>query len=539
MSKEQLTAKEKREWERYLQSCRDTRKATVVTIHETVEQKQKRIKKLLKTENWALFCTYYFKHYMSADFAYFHLEAGDAILLDNESLVALEWPRECAKSVFMIFMVINKLVRGELDGLILGSKTEPKAKQLIKDIQIELSSNEKLINDFGDFNLSGSWKDGFYVTGEGIGFWAFSLGQDPSGTREGFRRPSMGILDDVDSFKTAKNQRIIKEQISWIFGEFFGCFATKNWQIVLANNRVVKNGVVAHFVGDIEEGDAKREGLWHSKVYWTEDPDTHEKLLPEEGGVPCWIENYTIEHCIKRFKAMGRRDGMRQLYHTDVKPGNIFTDEMMPWVEPLPLDQYDALVSYTDPAYGESKKGCYRAVILIGLKGHDYDILWCWLRLHGSFAQAQYDLNNRLAENGLYRITNGKASDAGITSCVHWTEANDLQKPHLKRIYEDLNRNIDLPFYPKLDMDKKGEKLGRIETLEPLAEVGHVRFNVLLKNDKDMRELRDQFMDFPNGYLDGIDAVHGGIVKLNKTKKKQASKSGRLGRFIKSLKRQG
>jgi hypothetical protein len=520
----QLSAKEKRQYEEWLDLCKRISQGNEPLV-ETETQKRKRIKRLLDPVHFEEFIHFYFedKEQPLAPLAWFHKQAIDDIYLSELDAHIWEWHRESAKSVFGdIFLPIHRLVRGELSGLILASENEDKAKNLIKDVEAQLRNNRRLISDFGDFGITGTWLQGYFQTKEGIGFWAFGLGQNPAGVRNGFKRPNMGIVDDADNKDAAKNQKRTKERADWIKGEFMGCLSTHKSLFLYINNRVHKHGLTAHMVGDLEEGDPKNEEYNHIKVYFTEDPDTHEKLMPDEGGVPAWRENFTIEQAIRKIKKMGYRNSQRQLYHNHIEEGNIFTDENMPWVDILPLHEYDALISYCDPAFGDSGKGCFRAIGLIGRKGLDYDVIWTWVRQTGNFAKAHYRLAQLVKENHEEFYNNGYKSYRPV-SCQHWVESNELQKRLLKNIYRDENAVRQTPWYPKFDMDAKADKIGRVESLEPLAENGHLRFNQAMRTNKDMTTLRDQFKAFPNGFVDGPDMIEGGIAKLDKKVKNRKS----------------
>lgn len=526
----QLTAKERKAFEAFLEAGKRIRLHSAAPV-ESIGQKEKRIKRLLKAENFEEFCQYYFANSETelAPFAWFHREAVHNVFVKKARKNLWEWHREAAKSVFAdIFIPIFKLCRGELTGLILASENEDKAKNLIKDVENQLRNNRRLISDFGNFGITGTWLQGFFRTNKGIGFWAFGLGQNPAGVREGFLRPNLGIVDDADNKDKAKNQKITKERVDWIQGEFMGCLAKDDRCFIYVNNRVHKEGITAHLAGDVEEDMPLDDSFAHVKAYLTEDPETHESIYPEwgtelemlqylidAGAQPAWKEYYTLLDCVKKIKDYGRTNSQRQLYHKHVIEGDRFKEENMPWVNPLPLSGYDALVTYCDPAYGDSKKGCYRSVVLIGLKGHFYDILDVWMGRTGSFADAHYRMAQRIEKSGTSMLA-GNVVVRQKVNCPHYVEANPLQKTVLKLIYKDFNLRLKNPWYPRFDNDQKGDKFGRIEALEPLAENLLIRFNVEKKKDKHMRILRDQFKDFPNGMVDGCDAVEGGITKLRK-----------------------
>lgn len=543
-----LTAKQKREWEEWQITCKKIDEETAEQIiKETPAKKKARIKKLLKPENFELFINHYFgtKEFKPAPLGWFHKQAIENVFVERHRKHIWEWHRESAKSVFAcIFIPIYKLVTGDLTGMILAGENEDKAKNLIKDVEAQLRHNNKLKNDFGDFGLTGSWLSGYFQTKNSIGFWSFGLGQNPAGVRNGFKRPNLGIIDDADNKDKAKNQKLTKERVDWCKGEFMGCLAKDNRCFIFVNNRVHNQGITAHMVGDVEENDTKDESFAHIKVCLTEDPKTHLPIFPEgltekeiladlkeKGAVPAWKEYYSLEDTVAKIVDYGINNALRQLYHKHVIKGNIFTDENLHWAEPFLLSSYDALVTYCDPAFGESGKGCYKCIALLGKKGSFYDVLYVWLRAKGNWVNA----HRYIAENLEYleEIPSAKSHGKTVKDAVrHWVEANDLQKTELRKTYQLENEGHDVPWYPKFDDEKKAEKIGRIENLEPLANHGHLRFNINMKGSKDMKTLRDQFKGFPNGFIDGPDTVQGAKTKLDKLARNKNFKS-RVGNYIK------
>jgi hypothetical protein len=504
----------------WLDSCARINAATSqvleAVINETQSQREQRIKDLLKPQNFEKFCKYYFPHYIDADFAWFHRKAAKEILTREDLLAALEWPREHAKSVFVdVFIPMFLKATGWLTGMILASETDTKAAVLLGDLQAELMENRRFISDFGSQRTIGNWTEGHFTTTDGVGFWSFGLGQNPAGVRSAAKRPNYCVVDDAANKRRAKNQERVKEDVDWVLGTLLGCLAIKGSKMIFANNRTCKDDLMAHLVGDINEGDPIREGLIHIKVFATEDPKTHKMLLIDEGGVPAWRERYKIEHLRKRMASMGYRNAMRNFYHIDIKDGEIFKEEDLPWVECLALDKYDALITYNDPSYKDSKTSDTKAIVLIGKIGSYYDILWAWVRVASrkSMVKAHYLIDdivkNRQSDPA---IKYGKAEN----NCPHYMEASFIQEDLFMSEYKAEGERRNLQLRIRSDKRKKPDKAGRIEDLSPIAESGCLRFNKAKQKDPDMITLRDQFLAFPNGHDDGPDSVEGGIYLLNK-----------------------
>ncbi len=515
-----LTRKEAKEWQDWQDLRARIQTATEIPISETQTQKERRVKKLLKS--FPAFCKYYFPHYCSSDFAWFHKQAARRITQDPKIFAILEWPREHAKSVFVnVLLPMFLKAKGELTGMMIGSATQDKAISLLGDIQAELTANKRYKNDFGDQASIGSWQDGEFVTLDGIGFKAFGRGQSPRGTREGEKRPNYGVIDDIDDATIVRNEVRVKEAVDWVLGDFYGALSIEGARMVIAGNRIHKRGILAHLVGDTEPDIPKREAIWHSKVYATE-TKTHKEASVDEGQ-PAWPERYSLEDLLDKIIKMGYRNSQREFYHRHIVDGNIFLNDHLTWVEkPKPLHQYSGLVVYVDPSWKGSKRNDFKAVLLIGKDGRYYDILWAWLRQASTAAmvRAHYDLSEILPENVAPR---------------HYMEASFMQDLLLEEYTaEGEARGYQLNIMG--DKRKKPDKLTRIESLEPYWERGFLRFNGKERKNRDMITLRDQFLAFPNGPDDGPDAAEGGIFYLNK--RARASKNpGRTGKYNRNRQR--
>lgn len=547
---EGLTGKRKKDWEAYLAYSLRLEQTTAVDQKiktESKTEKARRIKFLLHPKNFDKFIDYYFsgEDFKPAPLGWFHWEAIKNVFIKKKRKHVWEWHRESAKSVFAnIFIGTHKLVDGTLTGMMLASETRDKAEVLLADIEAQLRNNARLIHDFGDFGISGTWAQGHFQTNKGIGFWAFGIGQNPAGVRKGFKRPNLGIVDDADNKDKAKNETLTEERVDWINGEFLGCLAKDDRCFIYVNNRVHEKGITARMVGDVEEGDKIDPSIAHIKVCLTENPITHEPIyfnygteeeiladLIAQGAQPAWKEYYSLEDCVAKIVDYGKSNAMRQMYHLRVKEGTIFNDGNMPWADMHPLQDYDALVSYCDPAFGESGKGCYKGIVLLGKKGHYYDVIYVWLRQKGNWIEAHRHLAEHPDLIEFIDVDPDKLSEV-ISKTKHYVEANSLQESELKKSYKIENLAHDKPWYPKFDDDSKPDKIGRIEALETTFDHMHIRFNIKMKGVKDMTELRDQFKGFPSGFIDGPDTLHGAKTKID-TKIRQSSKKVRLGNFFK------
>ena len=445
-------------------------------------------------------------------------EAAREITGNRDVFAILVFPREHAKSVLADVMIPMFLkARGELSGMMLGSANEAKAATLLADLQAELMFNKRYIADFGEQYSLGSWKEGNFSTGDGVGFWAFGRGQSPRGTRKAARRPDYGVIDDIDDAMIVKNVGRVKDAVDWVLGDFYGAMPNKASRLVIVGNRTHKNSILAHLVGDVEPDDPKREGVFHLKVFALENPRTRRKDL-SGNGVPAWKERYTREEILRKMARMGSRVAKREFFHEHVVTGRIFKEEHLPWAKLPPVREYEKLVTYNDPSYKASSKNDFKSIVLVGKTGRYFDIIkvFCRQCTTGEMVRGHYNIAELIPEN---------------MTCRHWMEANFIQDMMLEEYYnEGDNRGYYLAI--RGDTRKKPDKESRIENLSPFTEKQVIRFNIEEKQNPDMLELRDQFLGFPDAeHDDGPDSVEGAIHKLNKFQKPGTGMKARFGKY--------
>jgi phage terminase large subunit-like protein len=469
--------------------------------HETPSQRTKRINRLKK--DFVEFCKYYFEDFGLSEFGWFHTKATKLIEENKDLLLVAEWPREHAKSVFFdIFMPLYLKARGELSGVVLASSTEQKADGLLADLQEQLMFNRRYIADYGTQYQSGKWDTGSFVTADGLGFWAFGRGQSPRGIREGALRPNYGVADDMDDAEIVKNEKRTDEAVDWLLGDLYGALPIKGSRFIVTGNRIHKKSILAKVVGDVEDGDPKREGVTHLKVYALENPRTH-KMDMSETGVPAW-GRYTRAQIMRKMNQMGYRLGLRELFHQHIVIGRVFKEEHLPWAKLPPFSACEKLVTYCDPSYKDTKKNDFKAILLIGKNGKYFDVYKAFCRqcTTPEMVRGHYNMAELIPASKV---------------CRHWMEANFIQDIHLKA-YDTESETRGYAIAIRGDRRKKPEKLERIEDLSAYTERGLIRFNIDEKGSPDMQEVRNQFLGFPDApHDDAPDACEGGIYKLNKS----------------------
>lgn len=450
------------------------------------------------------FCEYYFPQFCQSPFGWFHKRAAKAIIADPTIFAVLEWPRAHSKSVFSdVMMPMYLKAIGELNGVIIVSNNQAKAIGLLIDIQVQLEGNARYIADFGEQASYGDWSEGSFSTQDGIGFWAFGRGQSPRGTRKAEKRPDYIVVDDIDDKDIVRNQDRVIEAVNWVREDLFGCFDLIRGRFIIAGNRIHRASILAHLVGDVEEGDIVNPEIFHLKVFALENPKTHKEDQSID-GVPAWKERFTRAMLEKAWAKIGYISSQREYFHKHIETGRIFKSD---WINfaPMPnLSMYSHIVTYNDPSFKDTKKNDYKAIVAVGRVGKYYDVLDMWVRqaTTGAMVKAHYDMAKELELQG-----------ASLVS--HFMESNFIQDLILEDyVTESITRGYMLNV--RGDDRKKPDKYGRIEALTPLFERTVIRFNEAIRNTVDFRNFKDQLIGFPAAHDDGPDALEGGIWQINR-----------------------
>lgn len=294
----------KRDYNEWLEFCRQVQNATAVNLVEAPEQQNARIKRALKDYNF--FVKTYFPNYADSDCADFHVDFANACLKDPNFFGVAEWPREHAKSVHVTIIIPMWLIaHGQLSGMILMGKNEDDACNLLSDVQAQLQFNELFAHDFGQQFNFGSWEKGEFTTKQGVRFAAYGRNQTPRGARKGEKRPNYGVIDDIDDDEIVHNQKRVKKIVKRILGAFYFALAIKGGRVCIAGNRIHPQSILAHLVGDIKPGMKKREGIYHSKVKALYDivKDSSGNIV---SATVAWWQRYTLEEIVRKIKRPGR-----------------------------------------------------------------------------------------------------------------------------------------------------------------------------------------------------------------------------------------
>lgn len=227
---------------------------------DIIEDKTKRI--FAGEESLLFFSLYYFSHYHSYSVPNFHREWYEALQdpkLQGQMFIGF---RESAKTSLVKIKVIHDILYNKKKFIIWTSKDKRKAEANLFDIALELQTNKRIINDFGQLFYEDNMNNEKYSKKKGVGEFittnkikvkSYSTGQSPRGEVYREFRPDLVVLDDYENIDTIKSDAYTSEVIHYIDELLSGL--SGNAQIISLSNRLTFGGSVTYLENRVKEFD--------------------------------------------------------------------------------------------------------------------------------------------------------------------------------------------------------------------------------------------------------------------------------------------
>jgi len=474
------------QWEEFRQNLI---RSTSVDTNESEIERAKRIAQLeANPEAWF---AYYFPNYYRCKPAKFHIRATHRILANDRWYEVRAWSRELAKSARSMFEVLYLALTGKIRNVLLVSNSEDNAIRLLNPLRINLESNQRIINDYGNQKTVGQWEEGEFVTPNGVSFRALGAGQSPRGTRNEESRVDFILIDDLDTDAECRNKRIIDQKWQWVEQALMPTVSISNsYRILFNGNIIAKDCCITRAMQKANHVDVIN--------------------IRDKQGKSVWPEKNT-EADIDRFLSLvSYSSAQKEYFNNPVTEGAVFKE--LRWDNVPSLSKFRYLVAYGDPAPSnkENRDSCYKFVGLVGMLEGTFYIIRCYL---------DHVTNARFIE-WFYEIYDYVA---GRTHLYFYIENNSLQDPFFEQVLSPLvveigkQRSHFLCISP--DERKKPDKYTRIEgTLEPLNRAGRLIFNIEERSNPNMQRLEEQFKAVDpqlSTHTDGPDGVEGAIWIAN------------------------
>lgn len=461
--------------ERYLDKLRIIREGAAANPFESDQEKDERIKRAKVDVKF--FVEYYLSHYATSECADFQIRLAGRVAKNITCRELVRWGRGMAKSVWCDTIIPLWLwVRGESLYMVIVGNNYDKAVELLSDLQAEFEANPRLIHDFGDQQLRGSWENGNFSTRDRrLHGRAMGMGQSPRGLRKGALRPNYIVCDDLEDKDTAKNEKRQDEIVEWIEGDLLKTMDGETRRYLHPNNdpyqRSIQNVLEA------------RHPAWHLDQVKAYDKATH---------APAWPQKYTAQYYIDQEK-----DGILSAYaeflHEPLISGKIFTQELIQWGKSPRIDHFQVITAHWDVAY--SGKNDYNAVKVWGLHGINFWALKAFVR------QCKMEEAIRF----MYDYEDTLPKDVIIQWRVEAQFWNDPVKQAINAVRQERKRWLNISIVDR----SRQHKYDRILSMHPYYQNGRVYYDQREFANNDMQVSLKQLYGIEPGYRTPDDSPDG------------------------------
>lgn len=231
-----MKQKDKSALERYLQKLEFARSAGSQFAFETKEQRAAAIEACKNDPRKMV--ERYFPHYADAPCADFQIEWAWMVAKNKRFRGFAQWGRALAKSVWNnIFIPFWIWLREGHCYFVLIGNSNDKANQLLEDIRAEFEANPRILADFGEQKVLGSWEDGFFQTKGNFIAQALGMGQSVRGLRVKNKRPSLINCDDLETKDINANPKRQIKMVNWIVRDLIPTMDGEVKRFTYSNNR--------------------------------------------------------------------------------------------------------------------------------------------------------------------------------------------------------------------------------------------------------------------------------------------------------------
>jgi phage terminase large subunit-like protein len=460
--------------EAYRQRLAAIKQAGGLRLGESGTDQQQRIKRVLADP--VAFAEEYFPHYCQAKSADFHAQAARRILRGKDIRIVLRWARAHAKSVWAdVIIPIWLWARGEPMYLVIIGSSFDKAKTLLSDVQAEFEANERLLYDFGEQQMAGTWQDGHFATRGGFVGHALGMGQSTRGIRQRALRPTYIVLDDCETRQLCKNPKRLGEMVQWVETDVLGTMDGPLQRLVIANNRFAPDMIQVRLL--------EKHTDWVLNEVKAYDKATY---------APAWPAKYTADYWRAK-EADGKLAAHAEYLNEPHVEGTIFTDELFNYGTPPRIDRFKKLVAHWDVAYAGTATADYNAVRVWGL---DADNRY-WLL-------ATYCKQSKMRGAIDWMIAYDRALPASVV--VHWQYESQFWNEELQRTLDEACRDAGHQLRISRAELSKAHKYDRILSLHPYYQNGRVWYSEKLKGLGDHEVGLAQLKGIEPGYSGHDDA---------------------------------
>jgi predicted phage terminase large subunit-like protein len=484
------------------------------------------------------FRKYYFKEYHEYPDADFHKELSKLLMgitRERKARVAIAAPRDSAKSTiisleYVIYCICHKIE----NYIVIISNSREQAVGFLRDIKHELDNNELLMQDFPEVcdrqikPKPSPWKEGEIITPNKVKITALGTDQEIRGRRNKKDRPSLIILDDIETTEPLQNLESSNKLEDWLTKSVLKSGATGS-NIIYIGTIHHYDSLLAKFTGnDAYPGwikriyksiisDPERLDLWDQWRRIFNRKEQHKGKDGKEGATLFFKDNKKI--MLKGTKVLWpERKSYHDLMIQREEEGSFSFDSEM---QNDPINRRDCMfppedVQYWDNMYGSEEEllealrasgniveffgGCDPSMGKENMRGDRSGIVTI-VKVYGDSRMyvLDADLDIRLPDRLYKDILMRHRQRSYSYFAFEVVGAQEAMAMALRQLAID--EGIPLNIYETRPLLQ--HKITRIQTLQPVIKNGDILFS------KTLYRLLDEMKRFPRGrYNDGLDSLH-------------------------------
>jgi hypothetical protein len=441
----------------------------------------RRARRALPLPDW---CRTYLPHYFEAPSAPFHERMVDAVGEPGMPTFVGAF-RGAGKSVLLaLARPLWRTLSGQCPYFIFGSQVQKLAAQNMDYIRLELEHNPRIHADYGVPDVSGpqaQWEVQVRGVLGSAKFEAFGIGMSPRGRRHGRHRPLEFLGDDLEDAELARNPEREQNLWEWLMDEVIPALEPGRFVFTILGTMFGPHCMLQRARKLAEQRDAQGTPLGRAFV---------QPVV--ENGRSVWPERFDDDTLARIRATIGLRNWLRNYTLEPDDPNRPFQAKWMLTYEDAEVDIHALdVVVFLDPAVSMSARGCPRALIAVGAdrrSGVRY-VLDAWIErgTPTQMIEKMFDWNERLRPRAIGVEQNGGYALIRPLLAMH----EEQRGQRLPTRYITHSRPKDL----------------RIEKLCPQFETGRWRFP--RNPNAGVRTLQEQFLSYPDGFVDGPDASAG------------------------------
>jgi len=412
--------------------------------------KDKHVRRKVVTESLTWFFSVYFHAYIKYETAPFQEEIISIAEDQKIKLAVIVAFRNSAKSTIITTASVLWSILGipQKKFIILLGQTEPKARQYLQNIKLELENNDVLRNDLGPFDEErNQWgATALIIKKFNAKIMIGSVEQSIRGLRFGANRPDLIILDDVEDTNSVRTQEGRDKIYDWLTGEVIPA-GDKNTKIIAIGNLLHEDSLLKRLEQRIKNKEI--DGIYR------------EYPIIDDEGKPFWPGKYPTQNDIeeeRRKSASGVAWAREYLLKIVANEDQPIKQEWIQYYDLLPPDNYRSYCATgIDLAISQKDHADYTAMVSAKICGRG-DKLKIYILPNV--------INKRLTTQEI--LEQAKIISASLNRGKLFIEDNGFQVSFVDHLKQQN--------YPAEGVRSVSDKYGRLSSISFLVQSGKVFF---------------------------------------------------------------